>query len=126
MLRLLNLSLALSLSLLSCATLPDPLDVENCTAYGVHRGTPMGPVREYFVLPTSEIQLVCTGNIGNNNHFVGCIYSNDDGTSTVYYQTDDNAAKNHETAHSVCGPHHTGRYIRDVMHGHARPYFPVN
>jgi hypothetical protein len=77
------------------------------------------------MLPTYEIQLVCKGFIGSRNRFAGCVRANDDGSATVYYQTGDNAAKNHETAHAVCGPKHTGRYLRAVMSGHPAPYFPT-
>jgi len=113
-----------ALTVFGCVSLPDPFNRDNCTYYGVHQGESVGPVREEIELGTSIIQAICgsyTKRQGRN--FVGCVKSNSDGTTTVYYQQGDRAARNHEIAHTVCGPQHTGQYHREVMNKHPRPYY---
>ena len=114
--------LALILMLTSCA-LPDPFMVDNCTAYGVYQGERMGPVREEIALPEAETQAVCGDHTGRT--FAGCVKPNPDGTVNIYYRSGDRAARNHEIAHAMCGPQHTGRYYRDVITAHPSPYSPA-
>ena len=118
--------LLIILILTSCVSLPNPYDRANCTAYGVYLGETLDPIQEIVVLSTSDLQKTCTGDIGSSHRFAGCIkadYGN--GTTTVYYQDGDVAAKNHEIAHSVCGLKHTVRYLKDVFNNHPAPYFPI-